>query len=164
MKRTREPSSETGNRLCVTMRRIYNGLSSGTGLGITHNLVDCYVALMHLWRPGDRIFLFGFSRGAYTVRCLAGILGLCGIPTTMSDGTSLLRNPYDLKRIAKEAVKRVYRHGSGAADTDNEHVTDRTKSLKEQRLALGAQFRNCTALTVQTGPTSFPTSSVSGIP
>ena len=32
------------------MRRIYNGLSSGTGLGITHNLVDCYVALMHLWR------------------------------------------------------------------------------------------------------------------
>jgi uncharacterized protein (DUF2235 family) len=124
------------------MRRIYNGLSSATGLGITHNLADCYVALMHLWRPGDRIFLFGFSRGAYTVRCLAGVLGLCGIPTKMSDGTPLLRNPDDLKRIAREAVKRVYRHGSGAADTDNEHVTERTKSLKEQRLALGAQFRN----------------------
>ena len=46
------------------MRRVYNGLSSATGLGITGNLVDCYVALMRLWRPGDQIFLFGFSRGA----------------------------------------------------------------------------------------------------
>jgi uncharacterized protein (DUF2235 family) len=123
------------------MRRVYNGLSSATGLGITHNLVDCYVALMQLWRPGDRIFLFGFSRGAYTVRCLAGVLSLCGIPTQMPDGSPLLRDPQSLKAIANEAVKRVYRHGSGAADTDNEHVTERTKSLKAQRAALGDQFR-----------------------
>jgi hypothetical protein len=31
-------------------------------------------------RPGDRIFLIGFSRGAYTVRCLAGVIARCGIP------------------------------------------------------------------------------------
>ena len=30
--------------------------------------------------PGDRIYLFGFSRGAYTVRCLAGVIAFCGIP------------------------------------------------------------------------------------
>jgi Uncharacterized alpha/beta hydrolase domain (DUF2235) len=30
--------------------------------GITRNLIDCYVALIQLWRPGDRIFLIGFSR------------------------------------------------------------------------------------------------------
>ena len=123
------------------LRRIYNGLGSATGLGITGNLVDCYVALMRLWRPGDRIFLFGFSRGAYTVRCLAGVLGLCGIPTRMPDGSPLQRDPETLKAIAVEAVKRVYRHGSGAADRDDDHATDRTRSLKLQRTALGAQFR-----------------------
>lgn len=123
------------------MRRAYNGLSSVTGLGITGNLVDCYAALMRLWRPGDRIFLFGFSRGAYTVRCLAGVLGLCGIPTRMSDGSPLLRDPDTLKTIATEAVKRVYRHGSGAADRDEDQATDRTRSLKEQRAVLGNQFR-----------------------
>ena len=56
-------------------RRVYNLLSSATGLGITENIIDCYSALIQLWRPGDRIFLFGFSRGAYTVRCLGGVLG-----------------------------------------------------------------------------------------
>ena len=35
------------------MRRLYNGLSSATGLGITHNIIDCYAALIYLWRPGD---------------------------------------------------------------------------------------------------------------
>jgi hypothetical protein len=33
------------------------------------------------WRPGDRNFFIGFSRGAYTVRRLAGIMCRCGIPT-----------------------------------------------------------------------------------
>jgi uncharacterized protein (DUF2235 family) len=75
------------------MRRVYNGLSSATGLGITRNLIDCYVAQMKLLRSGDRIFLFGFSRGAYTVRCLAGVLSLCGIPTRIPDGSPLLRDP-----------------------------------------------------------------------
>lgn len=46
-----------------------------TGLGITTNIIDCYAAIVRIWEPGDRIFLFGFSRGAYTVRCLAAVLG-----------------------------------------------------------------------------------------
>ena len=62
-------------------RTIYNYVSQATGLGITRNIIDCYAAIIELWRPGDRIFLFGFSRGAYTVRCLATALCLSGIPT-----------------------------------------------------------------------------------
>jgi len=53
--------------------------SQATGLGITNNIVDCYAAILTLWEPGDRIFLFGFSRGAYTVRCLAAVLSFCGV-------------------------------------------------------------------------------------
>jgi uncharacterized protein (DUF2235 family) len=43
--------------------------SQATGLGITNNIVDCYAAILVMWEPGDRIFLFGFSRGAYTGPC-----------------------------------------------------------------------------------------------
>jgi uncharacterized protein (DUF2235 family) len=51
------------------------------GLGLTKRIVDCYVAIISVWSPGDRIYLFGFSRGAYTVRCVAHVLELFGIPT-----------------------------------------------------------------------------------
>lgn len=123
------------------LRRIYNGLSSATGLGITRNIIDCYAALIYLWRPGDRIFLFGFSRGAYTVRCLGGVLGLCGIPTTREDGKPLLRDPATLSRLATEAVKRVYRHGSGASDAKTAKAIARREKLGTQRRLLGEQFR-----------------------
>ena len=66
-------------------RKIYNLISQGTGFGITANIVDCYAALIRLWRPGDKIYLFGFSRGAYTVRCLAAVIAYCGIPTKLQD-------------------------------------------------------------------------------
>ena len=67
-------------------RWVYNLVSQATGLGITKNIVDCYAAILQMWQPGDRIFLFGFSRGAYTVRCVAAVLSLCGVPTTMATG------------------------------------------------------------------------------
>ena len=42
-----------------------------TGLGLTEKIIDCYVAIISVWEPEDRIYLFGFSRGAYTVRCVS---------------------------------------------------------------------------------------------
>ena len=67
-------------------RWLHNLVSQATGLGITMNIVDCYAAILRMWQPGDRVFLFGFSRGAYTVRCVAAVLSLCGVPTTIADG------------------------------------------------------------------------------
>jgi uncharacterized protein (DUF2235 family) len=61
-------------------------LSQATGLGITANIIDCYAALIRLYRPGDQIFLFGFSRGAYTVRSLGAVIGLCGISRCLPAG------------------------------------------------------------------------------
>jgi hypothetical protein len=109
--------------------------------------MDCYAALIMLWRPGDRIFLFGFSRGAYTVRCLGGVLGLCGIPKQAAPGQPPLRNPVTVEKIAAEAVKRVYRHGSGAGEEKDaapqkkQRMRERKDRLQAQRKALGAQFR-----------------------
>jgi uncharacterized protein (DUF2235 family) len=49
------------------------------GLGVIKNIQDAYSFLMEIWEQGDRIFLFGFSRGAYTVRVLAGMLHAVGL-------------------------------------------------------------------------------------
>lgn len=55
-------------------------LSGGiTGKGIDKNIQDCYRFVVHNYAPGDALYLFGFSRGAYTVRSLAGLIRNCGI-------------------------------------------------------------------------------------
>ena len=54
--------------------------SSGlAGRGIHKNIVDGYRYIVHNYAPDDRIFLFGYSRGAYTVRSLCGLINNCGI-------------------------------------------------------------------------------------
>jgi uncharacterized protein (DUF2235 family) len=113
-------------------RWLHDVVSQATGLGITTNIIDCYAALLRLWQPGDRVFLFGFSRGAYTVRCLASVLSFCGIPTTMADGkTPLFRDVDSTRRIAKEAVKKVYTYVGSPKDA----------AYLEQRKTLALRFR-----------------------
>jgi uncharacterized protein (DUF2235 family) len=43
------------------------------GFGIKVNLAEAYTYLMQVYEPGDRVFVFGFSRGAYTARALTGM-------------------------------------------------------------------------------------------
>jgi uncharacterized protein (DUF2235 family) len=54
-------------------------LGGASGLGLDKNIQDGYRFLMHTYEPGDKIYLFGFSRGAYTVRSLAGFLRNSGL-------------------------------------------------------------------------------------
>lgn len=56
--------------------RIFAG---ATGYGLSRHVKDLYQELARVYRPGDRIYLFGFSRGAFTVRTLAGLINMCGI-------------------------------------------------------------------------------------
>jgi len=119
-------------------RSVYNLVSQALGLGLTRNIIDCYAAIIQLWRPGDRIFLFGFSRGAYTIRCLAATICKCGVPTTMKDGSRLKYDPATARKIATEAVKRVYQHTSS---WERERATPHQLELLDQREALAARFR-----------------------
>jgi uncharacterized protein (DUF2235 family) len=50
-----------------------------TGLGLDENISEAYRFLVSNYVPGDELYLFGFSRGAYTVRSLAGMIRKCGI-------------------------------------------------------------------------------------
>ena len=49
------------------------------GHGIRQNLGEAYTFLMNTWQPGDKVFVFGFSRGAYTARALCGMLYRVGL-------------------------------------------------------------------------------------
>lgn len=50
-----------------------------TGRGIHKNILDGYRYIVHNYAPDNRIFLFGYSRGAYTVRAICGLINNCGI-------------------------------------------------------------------------------------
>lgn len=54
------------------------------GLGLGANLSAAYWQLAVNWEPGDEIFVFGFSRGAYTARSLVGLIDRIGIMTPQS--------------------------------------------------------------------------------
>jgi uncharacterized protein (DUF2235 family) len=54
-------------------------LGLAIGYGLETDIRDAYVFLMRYFQPDDRIFLFGFSRGAYTVRALAAMLHMYGL-------------------------------------------------------------------------------------
>lgn len=104
-------AGETGG---ITFRRLRNTLSAAVGTGIDENVIDCYASIIGHYRPGDKIFLFGFSRGAYTVRSLANVLNLCGVPTKGSDGGPVPKYGPKLRKIASDAVRYVYNHGAGS--------------------------------------------------
>jgi uncharacterized protein (DUF2235 family) len=50
-----------------------------TGMGINLAICQGYSFLASRYRPGDRIYLFGYSRGAYAVRSLGGMIGSVGL-------------------------------------------------------------------------------------
>lgn len=75
-----------------------------TGEGLQKNVDDAYAFLMEVYEPGDKLFLLGFSRGAFTVRSLAGMLYKCGLLPPDNDNlleyASKIYNTKDNKLIA----------------------------------------------------------------
>ena len=74
------------------------------GIGINRQIKRSYLFLARNYRPGDRIFLLGYSRGAFAVRSLAGMIDRVGLVTARH---ALERN-----------VATAYRHYQTAPDSD----------------------------------------------
>lgn len=84
---------------------------NATGNGL-QNIVDkAYHYLMHRYNKGDKIYLFGYSRGAFTARSLAGMLQKCGLLRSDLDGmveyASKMYNTENNKRVAS-GFKRTF--------------------------------------------------------
>ncbi|HEY2453748.1 MAG TPA: DUF2235 domain-containing protein [Scandinavium sp.] len=83
------------------------------GAGIIERIVRGYTFISRNYQKGDRIYLVGFSRGAYTVRALAGMIGKCGL----LDASKLdLQDKISAYRLGS-AVWANYRKASGVSDS-----------------------------------------------
>lgn len=89
--------------------RVNGGIS---GKGISSNILQAYQFLSNNYERGDQLFLFGFSRGAYTARSLSGFINLLGI--LRKENLHALPNIYrDYQRSPRTelgAVKERYGH------------------------------------------------------
>lgn len=56
-------------------------IAGAFGDGLFQKVKEGYTAIAHVYDEGDSIYIFGFSRGAYTARSLAGMIANCGLPT-----------------------------------------------------------------------------------
>jgi len=56
-----------------------------TGRGLQKNVIDAYQFLMETYEKSDKVYVFGFSRGAFTARSLAGMLHKCGLLRSDND-------------------------------------------------------------------------------
>ena len=76
-------------------------LGGAVGAGLFQKIQDGYSAIAGVYQPGDQIFIFGFSRGAYTARSLAGMIAICGLPTNFQAGSNCVQMAFNAYRNEK---------------------------------------------------------------
>jgi uncharacterized protein (DUF2235 family) len=87
---------EPAGALSSPARTLTKLMGMAFGYGLANDIRDAYVFLMKNYETDDRIFLFGFSRGAYTVRAVCSLLKLYGL--IRRDNESLV--PYATRLLA----------------------------------------------------------------
>lgn len=108
----------TSNQVAFYDRGLGTGWRKFTGkafgAGISKNILECYEFIFENFYAGDQIFLFGFSRGATTVRSLSGFIHMFGVlPKSRPE---LIKKAYkiyqtrDKKKRDKKAAKFVSKH------------------------------------------------------
>lgn len=89
-------------------------LGGAIGFGLKRNVIELYKFLCRTYEPGDdaqsadKIYLFGFSRGAFTVRVLAGMIAYCGLCTEFGDEDDLNRKATRNYNAFRSCFKRGY--------------------------------------------------------
>lgn len=112
-----------GHKDVTQLVQYYPGVGSGRGVtrlakwldrtlggalafGLIDIVEEAYRALVFAYEPGDEVYIFGFSRGAFTARVFAGLLRSCGIPP---------------QRNLRDIPTAIARHLSKAGETDPDH-------------------------------------------
>ncbi|WP_198265608.1 DUF2235 domain-containing protein [sulfur-oxidizing endosymbiont of Gigantopelta aegis] len=76
------------NGVGTQKNKIIKGISGAFGFGFGQNVKDLYEFLVRQYEPGDNIYMFGFSRGAATIRGFAGFLQICGLVDKFKKNTN----------------------------------------------------------------------------
>jgi uncharacterized protein (DUF2235 family) len=92
-----------------------------TGYGLDDNVLSAYQFLINHYEDGDEIFLFGFSRGAHTVRVLAGLIHKAGLLAPQQNnlaGAALTAYKQLSLDVEREDLEAVQNGGEGKGDDD----------------------------------------------
>jgi uncharacterized protein (DUF2235 family) len=88
------------NALTVVAKWWTRVIGLAFGYGISENLADVYQFLMREFDPNDVVYVFGFSRGAYTARALCGMLHIVGLLTKGNEALT----PYAIRMIKRTHI------------------------------------------------------------
>ena len=107
-------------------RKLTKLLGLAAGYGLEDDVLRAYHFVATTWAPGDSLFLFGFSRGAYTVRAVASLLHVLGI---------LRPGHHDLAKFALRmlSAKDKARAKGGKSEIDFELLADFGKTFSVER-------------------------------
>ena len=78
--------------------KVFAALGGIFGFGLKRNVIDIYSFCCRNYAPGDRIYGFGFSRGAFTIRVVAGLIAREGLVPDTGDEAALARYAADAFR------------------------------------------------------------------
>ena len=82
-------------------------LGGAVGIGLQRNVQQLYAFLCRTYRPGDNVYLFGFSRGAFTIRVLVGLIHGMGLVSGATER--------ELQRNVQRVVDDGWHEGGGRA-------------------------------------------------
>ncbi|MDH5408252.1 MAG: DUF2235 domain-containing protein [Gammaproteobacteria bacterium] len=149
------------NGVGTQKNKLWRMLSGGFGLGFRHNVCDLYKFLARNYVDGDRIYFFGFSRGASTVRACNGMIAKCGL----AKGQGLRHR--ELDKLVNEAYKAYEKHKSKPAraeafkaDTSKSHGAVKIKFLGVWDTVVALGFPKRTDIT---GPVTLVLNLVFGV-
>jgi uncharacterized protein (DUF2235 family) len=110
-----EGSPTASNKLSEAIS-VVAGLAFGEGILLY--ISDAYRYLMNVYEEGDKVYLFGFSRGAYTVRALAGVLQMFGLLCPGNDGLiSYIVRMYAKRSREADGMTKTFEVASGFKST-----------------------------------------------
>jgi len=114
---------EPAGALSTFSRKFTKLLGQAVGYGLSNDIRDAYVYLMREFREGDQLFLFGFSRGAYTVRAIASLLHMYGLIRTDIEPLA----PYAIRMMA--GINRAQTRNDQAATESYFRLADEFKAM-----------------------------------
>ena len=102
------------NGVGTSTNRYFRALSGAFGFGFEANVCDLYEELARNYIPGDQIYVFGFSRGAATVRAFTGFVDACGLLNRFDDSDNLKDEKLFCKQLehALQAYKKAKKDSS----------------------------------------------------
>lgn len=84
------------------------------GYGLSETIKESYLWLSQTYKPGDEVYIFGFSRGAYSARSLVGLMDKCG-GVVKQPTEALIDEAYDLYRDTdSDATQFTAKHSQSA--------------------------------------------------